>query len=172
MNWLDAVILVAILWFTFAAFQAGFIREIVTLVAIVLGIVLAGLFYDDLADDVLPFINDQETLAPIIAFGIIFLAVALAGQLLAMVLKPTVAMLQLGLFDSFAGAAFGFVKGLIIIQIFLIVFITFPKWGLDDAIEDSLFGSLTVEMVDKVPAVIRILPDRFEDRVSRFADRL
>ena len=45
MNWLDGVILVVILWFTIAAFQAGFIREIVTVVAVILGVVLAGLLY-------------------------------------------------------------------------------------------------------------------------------
>lgn len=172
MNWLDGAILVVILWFIFSAFHAGFVREVVTVVAVILGIVLAGLFYEDLADDVLLFIDDKETLAPIIAFGIIFTAVAVAGQLLAMVLKPTVALLQLGLADSIAGAIFGFIKGMLIVQVVLIVFITFPKWGIDGAIEDSLFGSLTVQMMDKVPMVIRILPDTFGDQLSSFADKL
>ena len=41
MNWLDAAILGLVAWFTFAAFQAGFIRESVTVVAAVLGVILA-----------------------------------------------------------------------------------------------------------------------------------
>lgn len=171
MNWLDAVIVLVVLWFTFSAFQAGFIRETVTIVAAILGVVLAGLFYEDLADDVLLFI-EGERVARIVAFGLIFAATALAGQMLAMVLKPTVNLLQLGLFDQLAGAAFGFVKAMVFIQIFLIVFITFPKWGLREEIEDSTFGSLTAELVDTLPVLVRMLPDEFETAVDDFVDKL
>ena len=75
MNWLDAAILALVAWFTFAAFQAGFIRESVTVVAAVLGVILAGMFYIDLADDVLLFI-DSEYVARIVAFGVLFAATA------------------------------------------------------------------------------------------------
>ena len=170
-NWLDAAIILLIIWFTISAFQAGFIRETVTVVGAVLGVVLAGLFYQDLADDVLLFI-DNETLARIVAFGIIFGATALAGQMLALVLKPAVNLFQLGVFDQLAGAVFGFAKAMVFVQIFLIVFITYPKWGLDETIDDSVFGSLTVEMVDRVPVLVRILPDEFEAQVDAFVDRV
>lgn len=168
MNWLDAAIIVVVLWFTLSAFRTGFIREFVTIVGAVLGVALAGLFYQDLAEDVLPFI-DNETVARIVAFALIFLAVMLAGQLLAMVLKPTVQILQLGIFDALAGAAFGFVKGLVLVEVFLLVFVTYPKWGLGDAIEDSFFGSL---IVDNVAVLTRILPDEFEQAVDDFTSQL
>jgi uncharacterized membrane protein required for colicin V production len=170
MNWLDPVILLAVAWFTFSAFQAGFIRETVTIVAAILGVALAGLFYEDLADDVLIFM-EGETLANIIAFGIIFGATALAGQMLALVLKPTVHLLQLGIFDQLAGAVFGFLKAMVFVQIFLIVFVTYPKWGLADAIDDSVFGSLTVRLIDNVPLLVRILPDEFEIGVDDFTSK-
>ncbi len=168
MNWLDVVIVLVVIWFTISAFQAGFIRETVTIIAAVIGVVLAGFFYKDLADDVLLFI-DNKTVAWIIAFGIIFGATALAGQMLALVLKPTVALLQLGIFDQLAGAAFGFFKAMVFIQIFLIVFVTYPKWGLGDAIDDSRFGSLIVE---EILVLERILPSDFEDAVDKFTRRL
>ena len=171
MNWLDALIIVAVVWFTFAAFQAGFIREMVTVVAVILGVLLAGLFYRDLADEVLQFL-DNERVAPIVAFGIIFGATALAGQMLAMVLKPTVNLLQLGIADQLAGAVFGFFKAMVFIQIFLIVFVTYPKWGLGEAIDGSFFGTLTVEMVDKAPLLIRVLPDEFDIGVDAFTQGL
>lgn len=164
MNWLDGAIVVVVIWFTLSAFQAGFIRETVTIVAAVLGVVLAGLFYQDLAEDVLPFI-DNEQLARIVAFGLIFAATALAGQMLALVLKPTVQLLQLGIFDQIAGAAFGFAKAMVFIQIFLIVFITYPKWNLDETIDDSVFASLIVE---NTAVLVRILPDEFEVGVDDF----
>ena len=168
MNWLDGVIIVLVLWFTLSAFQAGFIRETVTIMATILGVVLAGIFYKDLADDVLLFI-DSEKVARIIAFGIIFGATALAGQMLALVLKPTVNLLQLGIFDQLAGAVFGFLKGMVFVQIFLIVFVTYPKWGLGEAIDDSRFGSLIVQ---NTAVLVRILPDEFELSVDDFTSRL
>ncbi len=171
MNWLDGAIIALIIWLTYAAFKAGFIRETVTVVATILGIIVAGLFYRDLAEDVLLFI-DNETLARIVGFAIIFGALVLAGQMLAMILKPTINLLQLGIFDQLAGAAFGFVKAIVFIQIFLILFITYPRWGLDEAINDSVFGSLTVRMVERVPLIVQMLPAEFEDEVERFVDQL
>lgn len=164
MNWLDAAIIVVVLWFTFSAFQAGFIRETVTIVAAVVGVVLAGMFYKNLAEDVLLFI-DSATLARIVAFGIIFGATALAGQILAMILKPTVDILQLGIFDQFAGAAFGFAKAIVFVEAFMIIFITYPKWGLNQDIDQSFFGSMLIE---KTPVLVRILPDEFQISVDDF----
>ena len=165
MNWLDAVIIVAIVWFTFAAFQAGFIRETVTVVAAVIGVILAGLVYEDFADEGVSLFIDNEAVAHIVSFGIIFAATALAGQLTALVLKPTAAFFQLGVFDQLAGAAFGLTKALVFIEIFLLVFITYPKWGLRDAIDDSFFGTL---MVENAPVLEYVLPDEFDISVDDF----
>lgn len=167
MNWLDGLIVAVFAWFTFSAFQAGFIRETVTIVAAILGAVLAGIFYQELAEDVLLFI-DNDTFARIIAFGVIFGAVALAGQMLALVLKPTVQLLQLGIFDQLAGAGFGFFKAMVFIQVFLILFVTYPKWDLDKTIDDSVFGSLIIE---DTAVLVKILPDEFEAQVDDFNSR-
>jgi uncharacterized membrane protein required for colicin V production len=163
-NWLDAVIVVAIVFFTIAAFQAGFIRETVTLVAAVIGAVIAGLFYEQLADDVLLFIDNDEA-ARVIAFGILFGAVALAGQMLALFLKPTTAMVQLGVFDQLAGAGFGMLKALVFVQVALIVFVTYPVWGMGGAIDDSFFAGL---MVDDAAVLVQVLPDEFEAAANNF----
>jgi uncharacterized membrane protein required for colicin V production len=168
MNWLDAAIIVVVLWFTLSAFQAGFIRETVTIVAAVVGVVLAGMFYKSLAEDVLLFI-DSTTLARIVAFGIIFGASALAGQILAMILKPTVDILQLGIFDQFAGAAFGFAKAIVFVEVFMVIFITYPKWGLKQEIDQSLFGSLIIE---KTPVLVHMLPNEFKISVHDFAGKV
>jgi uncharacterized membrane protein required for colicin V production len=163
-NWLDGAIIVVVLWFTFSAFQAGFVRETVTIVAAILGVIVAGLFYVDLADEVLLFI-DNEQLARIIAFGVLFAAITLAGQMLALLLKPAVDFLQLGVFDQLAGAAFGFGKALVFVEAFLIVFITYPKWNLHQDINQSLIGSLLIE---NTPILVEVLPDEFEISVDAF----
>jgi uncharacterized membrane protein required for colicin V production len=125
---------------------------------------VAGYFYKDLAEDVLLFI-ENETLARLVAFGVLFAATALAGQILALVLKPAVEFLQLGVFDQLVGAAFGFVKALVFIEAFLIVFVTYPKWDLDREIDDSLIGNI---LLDGTPFLVGMLPDEFELSIDAF----
>jgi membrane protein required for colicin V production len=167
LNWLDGVIVAVVLLFTFTAFQAGFIRETVTVVAAILGTVLAGLFYQELAEDALVFI-DNETLAHIVGFVVIFGGTLLAGQMLALVLKPTTDTLQLNIFDQLAGAGFGFLKSLVIIQVMLILLVTYPRWDMDRTIDESVFGSLIIE---DTAVLVKILPDEFEAQVDDFSSR-
>lgn len=158
MNWLDGVILAIIVWFTFTAFTAGFIRETVTIVTAIIGVVLAGLFYQDLAEDVLVFI-DSERAAWTVSFLGIFGATFLAGQIVATLLKGTASLLQLGVFDSLAGAAFGLVKGLLVVEVLLIFFATYPSLGLGGAMDGSAFTPL---FVDKAPILLQVLPAEFD----------
>jgi len=164
MNWLDVVIILLILSFTASAFSAGLIREVVTLVGVVVGVVVAGLLYDDLATDVLVFIGDSDG-ALAISFLILLGAVFLLGQIGAYVLKRTASLLMLGWADRLGGAAFGLLKGLIIVEILLILFAAYPQLGLDGAIAGSELAPL---FLDDAPVLLRLLPGRFEDRVDQF----
>jgi membrane protein required for colicin V production len=157
-NWLDGVILALLVWFIFAAFTAGFIREVVTIVSVILGVVLAGLFYERLADDLKTFI-DSDKAARIAAFLAIFGGVTLAGHVAAMLLKETASLFMLGTFDQLAGAIFGFVKGVVIIQVVLIVFATYPSLRLGDAIKGS---SLSPLFIERAPILLRVLPAEFD----------
>jgi membrane protein required for colicin V production len=162
MNYVDIAIVAIVAWFTFSAFSAGIIREIVTIVGVALGIVLAGLFYQDLAADVKLAVDNDNT-ANIIAFLVIFGACVLAGQLAGMLLKTTASLLMLGTFDHLLGAGFGFLKGMAIVEIGLIVFVTFPAFGLKEHIRDSMFGPM---FLDGIPVLLRILPVEFRNAVN------
>jgi len=163
MNWLDIVIILIIAFFAATAFSAGLIRELVTLVSAVVGIVVAGLFYDDLARDVLVFIDNKDT-ANIVAFLMLLGAIYLAGQLIAIMLKQVTAILLLGWADRLGGALFGLLKGLVVVEVLLIAFVTFDV-GLDDAIEDSGLASV---FLDAIPVLLLILPNEFEQAVDAF----
>ncbi len=164
MNWVDIVIIVVLVWFTFSAFSAGIIREIVTMVGVALGIVLAGIFYKDLASDI-KLAVDNDNAANIVAFLTIFGACFLAGQLAGMLLKQTASLLMLGTFDHLLGALFGLIKGLAVAELLLIVFVTFPAFGLKDTIHDSALGPM---FLNGVPLLLRILPSEFKTAVNAF----
>ena len=161
MNWVDVAIVIVLAWFTFSAFSAGVIREVVTIVGVALGVVLAGLFYKDLADDVRLAI-DTDHAPEIIAFLVIFGACFLAGQLAAMVLKQTASLLMLGTFDHLFGAVFGFVKGMVVVELLLILFVTFPTLDLRNTIDQSMFGPL---FLHGMPVLLRVLPAEFDNAV-------
>lgn len=164
MNWVDFAILGLVAWFTYAAFHAGLIREVITIAGAVLAVVLAGLFYTNLARDIQVAVDDEET-ARIIAFGIIFGATVLASQLLALVLKQAASLLMLGLFDSLGGAIIGLVKAFVFIQIGLFVAITFPNLGLVSAVEGS---ALAPFFINVIPFLRPLLPGEFASALDSF----
>jgi membrane protein required for colicin V production len=164
MNWLDVAIVIAIAWFTFDAFRVGVIRVVVTVIAFVVGVLAAGFYYDDLAENVLLFIDD-DTAASVLAFVVLFGSVALGGQLAAILLKQMAGLLSLGWLDHLAGAALGLLKGLILVEVFLILFTTFPYLGLDGAIRGSGIAPL---FLDGGPALLKLLPGEFNSAVEAF----
>jgi membrane protein required for colicin V production len=164
MNWVDGVIIAAVVWFSLSAFQAGLIREVVTAVSVLLGIVLAGLFYTEFADDLQRYISSERA-ARTIAFLLIFGATALSGQLVAMLLKEAASFLLLGIFDHLAGAVFGMTKALLLLEILLIFFVTYPSLGVREAIDSSTFAPIFLKVA---PLLLRVLPSEFQSAVDAF----
>lgn len=164
MDWLDVVIVLLLIGFTVAAFSAGLIREVVTLAAVVLGIVIASLLYERLTRDVFVFI-DNENAAEAVSFLMLFGATYLLGQIGAYVLKTGAALLMLGPLDHAGGAVFGFIKGLLVVQMLVIVFAAYPSLGLDEAVDNSTIGKW---FVDDASFLLPLLPQNFEDRVDDF----
>ncbi len=164
MNWIDALIIIILVWFSYAAFHAGLIREVVTILGAIFAVALAGLFYTDLAKDVDVAINNTQT-SEIVAFGMIFGAVVLASQLIGMFMKQAASMFMLGLFDAMGGAFIGFLKGFIFVEIGLIVAITYPSLGLSDAVHNSAIAPL---FLDLLPVLEHILPGKFKIAIQQF----
>ena len=164
MTWIDVAIIVIFLFFIVTAFSAGLVREVISTGATIAGMVLAGLFYQDIANSLLGSI-DNETTATVVGFLIIFIGVTVAGQLLAMVVHPAITVLQLGMMDQFLGAGFGAVKAFVIIQVLLVLFVTYPRYDLDTRIKDSQFANV---MLKTSQPIVKVLPQIFEKQVDAF----
>ncbi len=158
MNWVDFAILAAIAWFTYTAFHAGFIREVITIMGAIIAVALAGILYTNLAADIHVAVKDEET-SKIIAFAVIFGSVILTSQLLALFLKQAASLLMLGLFDALGGAMIGFLKAFIFIEIALMVGVTFQNLGVRQAIIDSAFADFFLHWI---PVLKYILPGQFK----------
>jgi membrane protein required for colicin V production len=164
MNWLDLVILAVLGWFAFTGLSAGILRESLTFLGAVFGILLAGLLYKRLADD-LSIFTDNESAARIAAFVLIFAAVFLAGQIGAVLLKSAASMLMLGSFDHTAGLVFGLLKGFVVVEGALILCVRYHVAYVSDALPGSF---LTPVFLDGLPVLLNILPAEFRTAVEKF----
>jgi membrane protein required for colicin V production len=162
LNWLDVLIVVTMVGLVVSAYSAGLVREAVTLAGLIAGIIIAGILYDTLA---MEFATHPSDTALAIAFFILAASVYLIAQICAWVMKKGVSLLTLGWIDHIGGAFFGFLKGLLLIEVVLLVFAAYPGLGFDDAVRGSALAPLFVEDVD---FVLVMLPRDFDDRVAAF----
>jgi uncharacterized membrane protein required for colicin V production len=72
---------------------------------------------------------------------------------------------MLGWADHLGGAFFGFIKGLVVVQILLIIFAAYPSLHLDGAVDRS---ALAPYFVDDFSFLLRVLPSNFDHRIDRF----
>lgn len=166
MHWLDLAIIAIIAWLTFRALSVGLIREVVTAIAFVGGVILAGNYYGELAADI-AFLIEDETWRELVAFGSIFLGIVVIGQIVATLLRRVASLLLLGPFDRVGGAAFGFAKGVLLVEVLLFAGLAFPvSTGVDTAIDDSALAPL---FVDGIPVLLELLPAEFESAVDGVA---
>ena len=107
------------------AFLKGFVRELVSLAALIAAFVLACLFYPALGQMLLPWLRTREA-ASAVAFLAILCAVMVAGGFLTHFLGKVVAKAGLGWFDRLLGAGFGFVRGVLVCAIVVLVLTAYP----------------------------------------------
>lgn len=165
-NWLDAAILLTFFWFGFTGLAAGLLRSGVTLVAFIIGLVLAGLFYQRLANDLRVMISDDTALR-IISVVAIFGATALAGQLLAVLLKPVVAVFFFGPLDGLGGLVLGLVKAFVIVEVVLVVLVQLQSRS--TIVSGTLGHSLlAVHFLRDVPILSGLTPPAFRQAIDQF----
>ncbi len=166
MDWVSLTLLVFIGFLTWMAWRNGVIRELVSLASVILAIPIAGVLYPRMYPKVHRIVTDGD-LAALVSFLAILIGVVVGGQVLAHVLRRTASMLNLGMADHLAGAAFGFVKGVILCQVILIALVTFPSPDLQGQIDDS---TVARGLLDTSPVALAFLPDHFDSQLHAFLD--
>jgi membrane protein required for colicin V production len=120
MTLFDWVVVCIIGLSTLFAFFRGVIRELVALIAWVLGVIGAILF-SPIVGAMLPEIPGHPALRYVIAFALIIIVALLLGALIAWPLSKAVRAAGLGFVDRFLGSIFGFVRGVVFMLAFVFV---------------------------------------------------
>ena len=113
MNWLDIVIIA--MWGIgfFVGWKMGLFGTIFTTGGLIVGVLLAARLSDNVSELITDSIS-SDTLATIIAYGIILVAVFAAAQVLRKVVKGILKMVFLGWVDTVGSLALGLVMGVVL----------------------------------------------------------
>jgi membrane protein required for colicin V production len=116
---LDWLILAILTYSVVVSALRGFVREVIGLAAVLVGVLLASWFYRSVA----PLFKDvvkTENLALFFGFSLIFLVTLLAGALVIWLMTRFTKFAKLQWFDRLLGAAFGLIRGWVIGSVVLL----------------------------------------------------
>ena len=148
MTTFDVMVLAILGFSTLFAFVRGVIRELIALVAWVIGLLAAVTFTPAVADW-LPAGFGSPPLRHVAAFAIILIGALLAGAVLAWPLVKVVRAAGLGFVDRFLGAIFGLVRGALVVVAFVLIagLTELPRsaWWQDSVLAAPLVAAAMVE---------------------------
>jgi len=119
MNVLDIIFLVPLLWLGYRGFQKGFIIELSSLLALILGIYIAINFSGLTAGWLTKNFDVSQKYLTIISFVITFIVVVFGVFMIGKILEKFVDILLLGFVNKIAGGAFGVIKAAFLISVVL-----------------------------------------------------
>jgi membrane protein required for colicin V production len=124
-TFIDFLFVAIILISTIFALRKGLVREVISLVALIGGLLLAAFYYPAIAE-LFHDITKTAEIANLIGFLAIFLSVILLGAVAAFLVNRFVKMADLQWIDRLLGALFGFLRGWAIASIIALALIAFP----------------------------------------------
>lgn len=119
MNWLDIVLAIPLLWFTYKGFKNGFIIELASLAALVLGIFAALHFSFYTKEYLSENFEISDTYLSLISFAITFVVVVIVVYLVGKIIHKLVNIVALGFLNKLAGGLFGFVKTALVLSVII-----------------------------------------------------
>ncbi|MBS3807052.1 MAG: CvpA family protein [Bacteroidales bacterium] len=121
MNLFDLVFIVLLIWSAYRGFTKGFILQLSTLAALLLGIYGAIHFSDFTARMLTEHFSISTDYLSIIAFALTFVAIVIAVHLLARLIEKLIQAIALGFINRILGIVFGIAKTAFIISIILVL---------------------------------------------------
>jgi len=164
-SFLDFVFILIVLLSTGLALTKGLVREIISLLALVGGLLMAAFFYPSAGNWFAEFTRTRA-IADLLGFSLIFIGVLCIGAIAAFLVNRFVKMAALKWMDRLLGACFGFVRGWAIASIMALALIAFP-------VREGLIARsyLAPFLLAGARAAVLIAPqslkDRFEEQYQK-----
>jgi membrane protein required for colicin V production len=143
MTGFDVIVLAILFLSTLLAFVRGFVRELISIAAWVIGFV-AAITYAGAVAEMLSGLPATPVVRHVIAFALVLVVVLIAGAFVAWMLRSAVHAVGLGFVDRFLGGLFGLARGVLAVMAFVLIagLTTMPK---QDWWQNSLLGAPLAE---------------------------
>ncbi|OIO99821.1 MAG: hypothetical protein AUJ98_10000 [Bacteroidetes bacterium CG2_30_33_31] len=167
MNLIDIILLIPLLWFAYKGFSKGFIIELSTLIALLLGIYIATQFSNYTSDFMIRKFNLTGEYIRIISFIITFLGVIILVMLFGKSLEKVIKVFQLSALNKIAGAMFSMAKTAFILSVIIYIF---AKLSIEDIFIKPEYKdkSLIYNSIKKIaPAVFPIIKENKEKVIKK-----
>lgn len=167
MNWLDYVILAIVIVTAIIGIFKGFVRQVIGLAAVIAGLVLAVVYYQQTAGVFMRFVKNQ-LVSNFLGFLLIFVVVLTAGAILGHLF--TKAMVgPLAFANRLFGAVFGIIKAVLICGILVFALVSFEvaKSALETSVLAPACLGVTRAVVNLVPKDLRT---RFNESYKRIRE--
>ncbi len=127
-HWLDITLLIIlILSFAYSIIK-GFVKEVFSLLSILFASIIAT-HYCKLGEFYLRGIVENKNVAHVIGFVVLFLITAVLVRLLGMAINKFIKTVGLSIPNRLLGGLLGFIKGVILFSVLLLIITTFSKNG-------------------------------------------
>jgi membrane protein required for colicin V production len=121
---LDWVLIAILVYSIITSWFKGFTREVLGIITVVVGILLASWFYRSVAG-LFKDVVRTENFALFLGFSVIFLATLVVGFVIVWLVTKFVKFAKLQWADRMLGAAFGFIRGWVIGAVVLLALTSF-----------------------------------------------
>jgi len=154
---MDVVFILLIVLFSIRCYLKGFISELLSMAAIVFGLLASLFFYKNGAEFLRArYWPDLKTIPEIVAFAALFLIVFIVIKLLEIMLKQIIQGVQLGGADRFLGFIFGMAEGIAVISLVLFILKIQPLFNPSSILSDSIFARIFLPLItgkENIPGV-------------------
>ena len=120
MNFIDIIIVILVLIAAYKGFFNGLIKELISLIALVVGVYIAShfsVYVEKQLNYIFPKIEEYNA---IISFALVFLIIYLSLKLAGIIIHKFVKIIQLNLINKISGLLFGSLKAVLIIAFILL----------------------------------------------------
>ncbi|HKL02870.1 MAG TPA: CvpA family protein [Cryomorphaceae bacterium] len=124
--YIDIVLIIFILWGMLRGFKRGFIIELCTLMALVLGIFGAAHFGVEMSGYLEREYNADSRVSLVLAFAILFAGIVIAVFIFGKVLEGLIKLVALNMVNKVAGLVFGGLKFALILSGLIFIINGFP----------------------------------------------
>jgi membrane protein required for colicin V production len=168
-NWIDVVLLLVILSSCIAGIVKGFAWQVVRILFLFFGILLAKAYAEPLGLQLRPLLGERGSppADKYVAYAILFLAVYVASLGIAFGIRTAIDQMKLSSFDRLLGGVIGLTKGILFgYAAFLFIAVARAE---DSPLGRSLRESQSARIVAGMDTIVHpLFPPEFHERIERW----